>query len=247
MPSHPRASAPTDAPPVPRCLFIVLSTAAFAAVSSGSVSAYADTFGVQAHVMRSRGNLEGRRLVGGAAGGDSPIPDHLTLHDDGDLVGGSLRGELLLRGFRLGMGLCLFSVRALDDVSSSEGAFAAHAREGFGFEHEVSVGYELLRGPFYGYVDLRAVTGVVQVPVDLTTPTQDTDLSARYGALSIGFGPRVGLLVPLGHSLMVDFAAYQHVVGGLEGTTGFVGIGYWENDRRDRFTRRLKSGFTGEF
>ncbi len=217
------------------------------AVTLATTSARADTFGVQVHGMRSKGRLDGDSVS--SSGDKNPrLPDSIDLASDGEIVGADVRFDLLFDRVRVGAAVAFFGVRDLrldpasvgshDHVTFDDGAGASSGLFG---------GYELLRGPVYLYADLRVMLqgfgGAVKLEDKATGETSSTD----YGKLSVGAGPRLGMLVPVGHSLMIDVAVYQGALGGLEGTTAFVGLGYWENDRNDPFTDRLKGSFGGDF
>jgi hypothetical protein len=86
----------------------------------------------------------------------------------------------------------------------------------------------------YPYLDLRGSFSLLRVELESPAGT------AHYQAVRLGLGPRFGVLIPIGHSSVVDVAVYRRLVGGVEDTTIAVGIGYWENDRTDAFSDYLR-------
>jgi len=222
-------------------LCAIAAAACGIAVSRG---ADADTFGGQIHAFRSR-TVTGDHATAAADRPDT-YPDEVTLRR-GELAGGDFRMEALIDRIRFGSGIGFFAIRdrSLRAPELSLGR-SAEAGDGIGFMAESLFGYELLRGPVYLYVDARLVFTAYEFPLTVRDELEGSR-SWDYHAYALGLGGRAGMLVPIGHSLMADFAVYQRVVGGLEETTAFVGMGYWENDRTDPFSDRLKGSFGGDF
>ena len=207
-------------------------------------SARGDTFGGQLHAVHARGSLQGETIERG--GDETGLPTSLELETDAELVGADFRFDWMLGNLRLGTALMVFGVRDLKLSSPTHAGKALTVDDGFGGSLEGFAGVELMKGPVYLYGDLRVVLQTFEAPITLHS-LQDDVLKADYGRSSAGVGPRLGMLVPVGHSLMIDLAVYQGLIGGLEQTTAFVGMGYWENDRDDGFTQRLKRSFGGDF
>lgn len=207
---------------------------------------HADTFGGQLHAVRSRTALDGASIKSNRSA-ESGLPSTLELDGSGDLVGADFRFDGMLSNLRLGGALMLFGVRNLRLASSQQlRDLDVSIDDGLGTSLEAFLGYEPIQGPVYLYVDVRMMVqgfGATVRARDVTGTTSSID----YARASVGVGPRVGALVPVGHSLMIDLAIYQRGWGGLEGTTAFVGLGYWENDRSDAFTDEIKGSFSGEF
>ncbi len=220
------------------------SLSVFGFLSLGVPSAQADTFGGQVHVVRSRAALDGMSIE--ARGDhDTNLPASIELDQDAVLIGGNFRFDWMVGDLRLGGGLTVFGVRDVRlpaDVRAP--GSEVWARDGLGVSVETFVGYELTQGPVYTYTDIRVSLQAFEVPVMVRGDGEES--SSGYGRVLPAVGPRVGMLVPVGHSLMIDLAVYQRFVGGLEQTTAFVGLGYWENDRSDPFTDELKGSFGGE-
>jgi len=219
-------------------------TVAFVMLTS---TAHADTFGGQLHGVRAKGALDGA-AIDSTGERDARLPSSLELAGDGTLVGADFRFDWMFDDLRLGGALMVFGVRDLRLASPRVGQdLAISVGDGFGGSLEWLIGYELMQGPVYLYADVRTMLQGFEAPVMLRDELMGDETSSDYGRWSVGMGPRLGMLVPVGHSLMIDLAMYQRVIGGLEETTGFVGLGYWENDRRDAFTDELKGSFGGDF
>jgi hypothetical protein len=217
----------------------------FAFVITSAGSTRADTFGGQVHAFRAR-TVTGDAA---AAASDRPSthPGSVTF-DAGELAGGDFRLEALLERWRFGAGIGFFGIRDRKLLQPRVAANRwAAAGDGLGFMAESFFGYELLRGPVYFYVDARLAFTAYELPITVRDSLHGEETSWDYHAYALGSGGRAGMLVPIGHSLMADCAVYQRVIGGLEQTTAFVGLGYWENDRSDPFSDALRSSFGGDF
>ena len=209
--------------------------------------AHADTFGGQLHGVRAKGALDGADIES-TGDRDARLPSSLELDGDGSLIGADFRFDWMFDDLRLGAGLMVFGVREMHLASPRVGQdLAISVGDGFGGSLEWLIGYELMQGPVYLYADVRTVLQGFEAPVAVLDEVTGEESSYDYGRWSVGMGPRLGMLVPVGHSLMIDLAMYQRVIGGLEETTAFVGLGYWENDRTDPFTDELKGSFGGDF
>lgn len=215
-------------------------------VTGTACPAVADTFGGQVHAVRAKGTLQGATIERGE-GGDPRLPGSLELATDAEIAGADFRFDWMFGDLRLGSALMVFGVRdlKLSPPAGDDGATRT-VGDGFGGSLEGFVGYELMQGPVYLYADLRVVLQGFEAPVTARS-AELGETTVDYARGSLGAGPRLGTLVPVGHSLMIDFAIYQSILGGLEGTTGFVGLGYWENDRVDAFTDDLNRSFGGDF
>lgn len=212
-----------------------------------SQPAHADTFGGQIHAVRSKTALEDASIESSPSPG-SGFPCALALDGSADLVGGDFRFDGMLSNLRLGGALMLFGVRNLRLAPSQfPRALEVSIDDGVGTSLEAFVGYEPMQGPVYLYIDVRMMVQGFGTTVRARDTATGTRASIDYAWASVGIGPRLGALLPVGHSLMIDLAVYQRAWGGLEGTTAFVGLGYWENDRNDAFTDDLKGSFGGEF
>lgn len=222
-----------------------LSTGLAVALVALTSAAHADTFGGQLHGVRARGALDGA-TVDSTGDRDARLPASLELDGDGSLVGADFRFDWMFGDLRLGGALMVFGVRDLRLASPRED-LALWVGDGFGGSLEWLIGYELMQGPVYLYADVRTMLQGFEAPVKLRDDVTGDETSSDYGRWSVGMGPRLGMLVPVGLSLMIDLAMYQRVIGGLEETTAFVGLGYWENDRSDAFTDELKGSFGGDF
>lgn len=215
----------------------VVGAALAAALLLWPGSARGDTFGVQAHWLRGTTNVHQLELSV-APGQSEPAALHgrrPRLWGHGTLEGVDLRADVLLEATRLGGALAFFVMDDLSVRTHERGAGgSAKSSSIWGGNLEAFVGQEIGQGPVYPYLDLRGTFSLVQV--DIETPS---DTSAYLG-WRVGLGPRFGVLIPVGHSSVVDIAIHQRLVGGVEQTTFALGLGYWENDRRDEFSQFLR-------
>lgn len=225
--------------PAHRARFALLG----AALALGSAPALGDTFGAQAHWLTGTTHVHGLELDV-APGTDEPsllAGSRPRLWGYGSLQGGSLRLDLLLDSTRLGIGTSLFQI---DGVSLRTNALPAgtDARAGtiWGSSFELFIGRELGQGPVYPYLDGRLTFSMVQAQVETYAEPYGHVGTTLYDAMHFGVGPRLGVLVPIGHSTMLDITLSQRLFGGFEETVIGIGIGYWENDRTDAFSEELR-------
>ncbi|MBX3129702.1 MAG: hypothetical protein KF718_23505 [Polyangiaceae bacterium] len=225
-----------------------LTAAGFATLVAGP--SLADTLGAQVHYSFGQGSFDGVELSAPAALDEPQLLEgrRPRLRGMGTLQGGSLRADLLLDRWRLGAGASLFSVSEVR-LATDALPFGVTARvdQLWTTAGEVFVGYEVRQGPVYGYVDGRLSLQVLQAQLDTYVAPHGHVGSTSYAAVSPGVGPRFGALIPIGHSLMVDVNVYRQVLGGFEQLTLSLGVGYWENDRRDEFSDHLRRGPRGDF
>lgn len=201
----------------------------------GSGAARADTFGAQAHWLRGSTHVH-RLELAPSFGSSKPAEldgERPRLWGYGRLSGVSLRFDALFGSTRAGGGLSFFGV---DDVSvHTSGGTSVRATAIWGSSAELFVGQEIGQGPVYPYLDLRGSFSLLRAELETATGT-----AAQYQAFRPGLGPRFGVLIPIGHSSVVDVAIYRRLVGGVEDTTIAVGVGFWENDRTDDFSQYLR-------
>lgn len=231
----------------PRRLARLAATQMLTGVVALSQPVHADTFGGQVHAVRSKTALEDASIKSSQSA-DSALPSALELDGSADLVGADFRFDGMLSNLRFGGALMLFGVRNLRLAPSQHHrVLDGSIDDGFGTSLEAFLGYEPIQGPVYLYVDVRMMVQGFGTTVRVRDAITGSTASVDYARASVGAGPRLGALVPVGHSLMIDLAIYQRAWGGLEGTTAFVGLGYWENDRGDAFTDEIKGSYGGEF
>ena len=221
----------------------------FAVVAASSAalfpsSASADTFGGQVHYVVGRGALDGHELE---LSSFDQLPRGVRIAGGGVVKGADFRFDALPNPMRIGIGVGLFDVEGLDlsheplppgvdlDLSGAGGASI-----------ELFLGRELGQGPVYPYLDLRATFTLLVTSVDVAVDPYGRVGEVDASSFVAGLGPRIGCLLPIGHSFMVDVAGYQRVFGGVESQTLFVGLAYWENDRTDPFSEELRRSWRGD-
>jgi len=208
---------------------------------AASPSASADVFGGQIHYLSGETRVHELGLTR-APWADTPrelARSSSELWGWGRLRGVDARFDVLLDDTRFGGGLAHFG---LDDVSVrttglAEGVKAAPTKI-WGDEIEAFVGKEIGQGPVYPYVDLIGSYALLQV--DLESKANDQLTTTRYLGHRAGLGLRFGVLIPIGHSSMVDVTATEYVIGGVTTTRFALGLGFWENDRHDDFSQYLR-------
>ncbi len=216
----------------------------------GASPAQADTFGAQLSYIGGKTDLDGAELSvpalvsePGVLSGKNP-----RLRGSGTLSGVALRGDFLADAWRFGLGTSLYGV---SDTTAAFDSLAWGVRTRthslWGTTSEVFVGQEIGQGPIYPYLDLRLALSVVQVQVEVDVDPHGHAGTGTYNVIRGGVGPRFGALIPVGHSLMVDVSAYHQLVGGIEQVMFGIGVGYWENDRRDPFSEALRGSWRGDF
>jgi hypothetical protein len=223
----------------------------FALSAFSSSPAFAQSFGAELDGYTAVGALDGVGFVEPLEGGESDLlsSDSLEFRGAGTFWGGSLRLDLLLERIRLGMGVTAFSV---DDVtvepqSTLPPGVELETHSVWGLTDELYLGYELARGPVYPYLDLRTTLSMVQARVQVFAEPYGHLATAPYTAVELGLGPRFGVLVPIGHSTMLDIAVTHRLLGGVEQIGLHLGIGYWNNERDDPFSEELKRSPRGDF
>jgi hypothetical protein len=211
--------------------------------------AWADSFGGELHYVTGVADLDGREIDVPAAIDEPTLLEGKTLrlHGRGTLQGVAFRGEFLIDSWRLGYGWRMYGI---DDASITSDQLpwgtSVRADRMWAITSDLFVGYEIGQGPVYPYLDGVFSLAVLDVQVETHAEPYGHVGTTAYTDLGIGFGPRFGALIPVGHSLMLDVAIQQRLIGGWEQTLLFVGVGYWENDRDDPFSSELKGGWRGD-
>ncbi len=217
-----------------------------------TLPAAADSFGVQVHGILGETNLDGVELSVANGFTEPALLDarNLTFKTPGVMRGGGLRLDFLPddNQVRFGTGLAFFEVSELevnyaplpDDTSLKVG-------DSFGFSDEIFVGAEVLKGPVYLYIDARLSLSAVFTNIELYDQERGLMGTTQYSHWTAGFGPRIGALIPIGHSLTADVGVYHRLIGGVEQWHAYVGLGYWDNGRDDEFSQELKRSARGDF
>jgi hypothetical protein len=79
-------------------------------------------------------------------------------------------------------------------------------------------------GPVIPYAELRLAFSLLQAEVKLRSDAYGTLGATPYSALSVGVGPRVGVMVPISRLWFIDASVYGSFVG-MEKVAGWIGIG----------------------
>lgn len=218
--------------------------AAGASCAAGaSREAQADTFGAQIHYLTGTTHVHQLELAVAPAVSEPSVlaGKDLRLFGYGGVRGVDLRFDFLIDTTRLGLGVSYFG---MDDVSLTsralEPGIAIERGTVLGSTIELFVGQEIGQGPVYPYLDARGTFSLLQVDVETRAEPYGHVGTTHYIGWRFGLGPRFGVLIPVGHSTMVDVAITQRLVGGVEETTFGVGLGFWENDRTDDFSQYLR-------
>jgi hypothetical protein len=213
--------------------------------------ARADTFGAQVHHVTGTTYVHGLELDVAPTVKEPEVlvGRHPHLWGYGRIEGAGLRGDVLVDSTRLGLGVSYYGV---SDVSVATDALppglATRPASIWGSTVELFVGQEIGQGPIYPYVDLAGSFSILQVDLETHAEPYGHVGTTYYNAWRFGVGPRFGMLIPVGHSTMIDLAVHQRLFGGVTQTTLSVGLGYWENDRTDPFSQKLRGDhFRGEF
>ena len=177
----------------------------------------------------SMGAIEG---LGFSPAGDSIEPDplknkHLRLEGGGNLGGGGLRVDIFGRYARGGVTLSVFGVdkTRLEHLPLQNG-FKTSPTDAWGAGFEVFAGYEFLKGPVRPYMDLTTSVNIFSMQVDLQHPQYGRLGRTQYEGWLFGFGPRLGVSVPLGDAVYFDVSATYQVIG-TETLRVTSGLGFW--------------------
>ena len=231
--------------PAPRDLVRTAAAMAVGAlfVASGARTAAADTFGAQAHYLTGTTHVHQLELaVAPAVSEPSALEGkNLRLFGYGGLRGLDLRFDVLIDAARLGLGVSYFGMHDVSlETDALEPGITVRPAAILGSTVELFVGQEIGQGPVYPYIDLRGTFSLLQVDIETLAEPYGHVGTTHYVGWRLGLGPRFGVLIPVGHSTMVDIAVTQRLVGGVEETTFGFGLGYWENDRSDDFSQYLR-------
>jgi len=163
-----------------------------------------------------------------------PYKGHsFTLDGSGTLTGGGGRYVFLVPsyGIRFGLGFGFFGA---DGIAVKHDAlpagFDVTTKSTMTLSFEVALGREFDAGPVIPYIDARV--GLEDFIAELQLRSADYGFvgSTPYASVSFGFGPRVGLLVPLGERAFIDVSGTYQLVGPWR-VGGWAGLGVMLGDR----------------
>jgi hypothetical protein len=157
-----------------------------------------------------------------------PLKDkHFELEGGGYLGGGGFKIDGFVEGVRLGVGLSVFGVEGTKlRHDGLDHDFYVTASGGWGANLDLHLGYEFLRGPVRPYLDLVGSFGALSLNVDLMHPEFGRLGRTEYSGWQFGFGPRAGLVIPIGKSGYFDLSG-TYGVAGMERFRIAGGIGLW--------------------
>jgi hypothetical protein len=149
----------------------------------------------------------------------------LRLDGGTTMMGGMLAAHFMSKGFRVGF---------VESFAGAQGLKLLHEPIGDGYSveasawrlsFELSVGHQFAVGKLSPYADLRVGYSMLNATVKLVDPRAGVLGSTNYTAWAPVIGPRVGVLVPISKSALVDLALTYGLLGhdavGLS-----LGVGY---------------------
>ena len=144
---------------------------------------------------------------------------NLRLYGGGNFYGGGMHGVIYGKDVRGGLGLGVFGADGIElrHDALPQGISTSLARV-WGVSIDVFVGRELLKGPVYPYVDLRATFDVLQAGVVMSHPDYGALGETLYNAYSFGVGPRLGVQIPLSEPWALNFSGYYGLFGAQQMT-----------------------------
>lgn len=165
----------------------------------------------------------------------------VRLTSDGHMVGGGAQKAFVYERFRFGVDVAAYALVGVShSVAPLPEGLSAVVGDLVGARWAGFVGYEILDGPVYPYIDLRfSLTGAftrLHLRSDELGDRGSTALHVLDGAV----GPRAGVLVPITTWAAVDVSAYHPIIGGHERLTFNAGLSFWHNGRNDSHTWRMR-------
>jgi hypothetical protein len=159
-----------------------------------------------------------------------PLKDrNLLLDGPGGFFGGGFHFVILGPEARGGMGLGIYGMEGMklrhDPLPPG---LTPSIGTAWGMSIDAFVGRELVKGPVYPYVDLRAVLNVMQAGIQLNHPAYGVLGETAYNAYGFGIGPRIGVSIPLGDPWVIDISGYYGLFG-AERATIVASIGFWDH------------------
>jgi hypothetical protein len=94
----------------------------------------------------------------------------------------------------------------------------------WGMTIDTFFGRHWVLGPVLPYAELRLAFTLLEAEVKLRSDAYGRLGSTAYNALSVGVGPRVGVMVPISRHWFVDASVYGSFLG-MEKFSGMLGIG----------------------
>lgn len=165
----------------------------------------------------------------------------VRLESDGHMAGGGLQGVLVYERVRFGAEVAAYALMGVDrHVGPLPDGFSAEIGDPLGVRWATFVGYEVLAGPIYPYVDLRLSVAGAFASVALASDALGDLGTTSYSYFEVGLGPRAGVVVPVTSWAAVDVSAYHPIIGGHERLTFNAGLSLWCNQRSDRHASKMR-------
>lgn len=153
---------------------------------------------------------------------------NLLLDGPGAFVGGGFHFALIGSEMRGGLGVGFFSMEGmtLKHDRLAQG-LSTNLGSAWGATFDFFLGRELVKGPVYPYVDLRATLNIMQAGVELHHEGYGFLGETEYNAFGFGVGPRLGVSIPLSDPWVIDVSAYYGLFG-AERATVVASLGFWD-------------------
>lgn len=165
----------------------------------------------------------------------------IEMTSDGRMAGGGLQLLLAYARWRFGLDLAAYALMDVDTAHTPlPDGYRIRIGDPIGVRWAGFIGYEILEGPVYPYLDLRVSGSAALASVRLSHDTLGHLATTSYDYVEAGFGPRAGLVVPVTTWSAIDVSAYYPIVGGHEALTFTAGISFWNNERNDEHTQRMR-------
>jgi hypothetical protein len=153
---------------------------------------------------------------------------NLILDGPGAFFGGGFHFVVLGPEARGGMGLGIYGMKGMKlRHDALPPGLTTSLGTTWGVSIDAFVGRELVKGPVYPYVDVRAVVDIMQVGVQLHHPAYGVLGETSYNAFGFGLGPRIGVSIPLSDPWVIDISGYYGLFG-AERAMIVTSIGFWD-------------------
>ena len=225
-PIHPRRSPLRFTPAALTALTLLTLLAAPASALADEEGA-----GLWLDGIASFGNVDDFSLhVAAAIKEPDPLKNkNLLLDGPGTFVGGGFHFAILGTDMRGGMGVGIFSMEGMTlKHDRLPQGLTAKVGSSWGASIDLFLGRELVKGPVYPYVDLRAVVNIMQAGVELHHESYGFLGETYYNAYGFGVGPRLGVSIPLSDPWVIDISAYYGLFG-AERATVVASLGFWDH------------------
>jgi hypothetical protein len=153
---------------------------------------------------------------------------NLLLDGPGAFVGGGFHFAILGSEMRGGGGMEVFGMEGMKlKHDRLPQGLSAKVGSAWGVSLDFFLGRELVKGPVYPYIDLRAVVSIMQAGVELHHEGYGFLGETYYNAYGFGVGPRLGVAIPLSDPWVIDISAYYGLFG-AERATIVASLGFWD-------------------